>query len=109
MRAHRDGFRLAQHPSAGQEAVLRHIADCRTAALGGHLDECGACGHRRISYNSCRDRHCPKCQSLARADWLEARLQRLLPVPYFHVCVFQTIPASDSGGIRPPIPIESGR
>lgn len=69
---------------------MRHIADCRTAALGGHVDECSSCGLQRISYNSCRDRHCPKCQSLARAGWLEARLQRLLPVPYFHV-VF-TIP-----------------
>ncbi len=70
--------------------MLRHIAACRTAALGGHLDSCPDCGHQRPSYNSCRDRHCPKCQSAARADWLEARLDRLLPVPYFHV-VF-TIP-----------------
>lgn len=90
VRAHGNEFRHAHHPSAGQEAVLRHIADCRTAALGGHVDECDSCRHQRISYNSCRDRHCPKCQSIARADWLEARLQRLLPVPYFHV-VF-TIP-----------------
>lgn len=90
VRAHGNAFRLAHHPSGPQEAVLRHIATCRTAALGGHLDECDACGQQRISYNSCRDRHCPKCQSLARAEWLEARLQRLLPIPYFHV-VF-TIP-----------------
>ena len=90
VRAHGNEFRLRHHPSVAQEAVLRHIADCRTAALGGHLDLCDACGHRRISYNSCRDRHCPKCQSLARADWLEARLERLLPSAYFHV-VF-TIP-----------------
>ena len=70
--------------------MLRHIVECRTAALGGHLDQCDTCGHQRISYNSCRDRHCPKCQAIARDDWIEARLARLLPVPYFHV-VF-TIP-----------------
>jgi transposase-like zinc-binding protein len=64
---------------------MRHIADCRTAALGGHLEECDSCGHRRISFNSCRDRHCPKCQSTAREAWIEAQLTKLLPVPYFHV------------------------
>ena len=90
VRLHGDEFRRVYHPSAQQEAVLRHIAECRTAALGGHIDACPACGHQRISYNSCRDRHCPKCQAIARADWLEARLERLLPIPYFHV-VF-TIP-----------------
>lgn len=90
VRQHGDDFRRSCHPSAQQEAVLRHIAQCRTAALGGHLDVCNSCGHQRISYNSCRDRHCPKCQAIARADWLEARLERLLPIPYFHV-VF-TIP-----------------
>ena len=56
---------------------------CRTAALGGHLEECDACGHQRPAYNSCRDCHCPKCQSLARAHWLEDRQAELLPVPYF--------------------------
>jgi len=70
--------------------VLEHIVACRTAALGGHLDACDSCGTQRISYNSCRDRHCPKCQSTARAQWVTERLERLLPVPYFHV-VF-TIP-----------------
>jgi hypothetical protein len=90
VRLHGDEFRRACHPSAPEEAVLRHIAECRTAALGGHIDQCPDCGHQRISYNSCRDRHCPKCQAIARADWLEARLERLLPIPYFHV-VF-TIP-----------------
>lgn len=80
------------HPvSPAQEAVLRHIETCRTAALGGHADTCDSCGHVRISYNSCRDRHCPKCQSLAKAAWLERRREHLLPVPYFHV-VF-TVPA----------------
>ncbi len=60
------------------------IENCRTAALGGHVDECDSCGHRRISYNSCRNRHCPKCQSLAKERWLEARKDELLPVSYFH-------------------------
>jgi hypothetical protein len=65
--------------------VLRAIARCRTAALGGHLDECTRCGHRAISYNSCRNRHCPKCQAGARDRWLAARRQELLPTRYVHV------------------------
>src|SRR5271167_2074541 len=66
--------------------VLLAIARCRTAALGGHIDECSCCGHRAtISYNSCRNRHCPKCQSGAREHWLEARRRELLPSPYAHV------------------------
>jgi hypothetical protein len=65
--------------------VLLAIAQCRTAALGGHLDECTRCGHRAISYNSCRNRHCPKCQAGARERWLAARRQELLPTPYVHV------------------------
>lgn len=85
MRLHGDEYHDAHHPSVAQEAVLRHIAACRTAVLGGHIEQCDSCGHARISYNSCRDRHCPKCQSLARGDWLESRLERLLPIPYFHV------------------------
>lgn len=71
--------------SRAQLRVLRAIEACRTAALGGHLDQCDQCGHRRISYNSCRNRHCPKCQSLAKAKWLTARQAELLPVQYFHV------------------------
>jgi hypothetical protein len=74
-----------------QLAVLRAIARCRTAALGGHLDVCTACDHREPSYNSCRNRHCPKCQALAQARWIEGRLERILPVHYFHV-VF-TVPS----------------
>ncbi len=85
IRLHGDRYCREHHPSAAQQKVLRHIATCRTAALGGHIDECDGCGHQRISYNSCRDRHCPKCQGLQRAQWLEQRLERLLPVPYFHV------------------------
>ena len=75
----------------GQRRVMRHLVSCRTAQLGGHVDVCHGCGHERQSYNSCRDRHCPKCQGTERARWLEQRLARLLPVPYFHV-VF-TVPS----------------
>jgi hypothetical protein len=71
--------------SRGQRRVMSAIEQCRTAALGGHVEECDACGHQRISYNSCRNRHCPKCQSLTRAQWLSERQAELLPVEYFHV------------------------
>jgi hypothetical protein len=64
---------------------MRAIEVCRTSVLGGHVDQCDACSYQRVSYNSCRNRHCPKCQSLAKARWLEARLADLLPVEYFHV------------------------
>jgi predicted RNA-binding Zn-ribbon protein involved in translation (DUF1610 family) len=78
---------LEQHPwlSVQQRSVLRAIARCRTAMLGGHLDRCDACGHQAISYNSCRNRHCPKCQAQARERWLHARERDLLDVPYVHV------------------------
>ncbi len=72
--------------------MLRHLGQCRTPALGGHRDVCDSCGHEKISYNSCRDRHCPKCQGTERAKWLERRLEHVLPIPYFHV-VF-TLPAA---------------
>ena len=65
--------------------VLHAIENCRTAVLGGHVGECDQCGHRVISYNSCRNRHCPKCQGAARQQWLADRIADLLPVPYFHV------------------------
>jgi hypothetical protein len=65
--------------------VMNAIEWCRTAALGGHVDACDACGHLRISYNSCRNRHCPKCQGQARAQWVAARQAELLPIEYFHV------------------------
>src|ERR1700680_3669549 len=71
--------------SAGQKKALRDIAVCRTAALGGHVEQCDRCGHRTIAYCSCRNRHCPKCQSAARAAWLEQRATELLPVGYFHI------------------------
>src|SRR5882762_6301895 len=65
--------------------VLRAIARCRTAALGGHRDQCPGCGYRTTSYNSCRNRHCPKCQSGARDQWMMARQNELLPVAYVHL------------------------
>lgn len=68
-----------------QRALLRAVEICRTAVLGGHVEQCDHCSHQRISYNSCRNRHCPKCQSLARAKWLQQRQGELLPVEYFHV------------------------
>ncbi len=71
--------------SRGQRRTMSAIERCRSAALGGHLERCDSCGHERIAYNSCRNRHCPKCQSLARAQWLEHRRAELLPVQYFHV------------------------
>jgi len=71
--------------SPQQRKAFRDIRDCRTARLGGHLHECDRCGHRVILYNSCRNRHCPKCQARARARWLAQRETELLPVPYFHV------------------------
>lgn len=90
VRAYGDDYRRAHRASAAQKRVLRNIAVCRTAALGGHVDQCDGCGHARLSYNSCRDRHCPKCQGPQRAEWLAQRLERVLPVPYVHA-VF-TIP-----------------
>ncbi|HOC32087.1 MAG TPA: transposase zinc-binding domain-containing protein, partial [Armatimonadota bacterium] len=77
--------------SIGQRRGMRAIELCRTAALGGHVDRCDHCGHEVISYNSCRNRHCPKCQNLDKALWREARQNEVLPVPYYHV-VF-TLPA----------------
>jgi Transposase zinc-binding domain/Putative transposase len=71
--------------SSGQRRVMTAIEVCRTAALGGHLERCDDCSHERNAYNSCANRHCPKCQSLARAQWLEDRRSELLEVPYFHV------------------------
>jgi hypothetical protein len=78
-RDHADGL------SRGQRCAMSAIERCRTAALGGHVEQCDACGHQRVAYNSCRNRHCPKCQSLTRAQWLEDRHAELLPVEYFHV------------------------
>jgi hypothetical protein len=86
LRAQGQAF-IEQHRwlSVQQRTVLRALERCRTAALGGHLDHCTTCGHQAISYNSCRNRHCPKCQAQARARWLAARQRELLDVPYVHV------------------------
>lgn len=73
-------------PHRLQEATkLRATERCRTAALGGHRDQCVRCGHQAISYNSCRNRHCPKCQANAREKWRRARENELIPVSYFHL------------------------
>jgi hypothetical protein len=92
-RHHGDAFRAAQGESLShaQRRVMSAIALCRTAALGGHVERCADCAFTRIAYNSCRNRHCPKCQGLARAQWLADRQAELLPVAYFHL-VF-TVPA----------------
>jgi hypothetical protein len=92
-RAHGADWREANagHVSLAQLKVMSAIENCRTSALGGHVERCEDCAHTRISYNSCRNRHCPKCQAAAARKWLEDREADLLPVPYFHV-VF-TVPA----------------
>jgi len=94
LRRHAEAYRKRYRSgtSLPQWRVIRALQQCRTAALGGHIAQCDRCGHQVISYNSGRNRHCPKCQSLAKARWLEARRAELLPVPYYHV-VF-TLPDS---------------
>jgi hypothetical protein len=93
-RAHGAAWRTANagHASLAQLKVMSAIETCRTAALGGHVERCEDCAHELISYNSCRNRHCPKCQAAAARQWLEERQAELLPVPYYHV-VF-TLPAA---------------
>jgi hypothetical protein len=92
-RAHGPAWRQANagHVSLSQLKVMSAIEVCRTEALGGHVAGCAKCGHQHIAYNSCKNRHCPKCQGPAARDWMEARAEDLLPVEYFHV-VF-TLPA----------------
>jgi hypothetical protein len=92
-RRHADAYRHAHEGHLGrvERRVMSAIELCRTAALGGHTEACAECGLVRCAYNSCRNRHCPKCQGAARAEWVAARQAELLPVPYFHV-VF-TVPA----------------
>ncbi len=86
-RRYGDAYRRAQAGtlSTAQRRVMSAIEACRTVALGGHVEQCDHCDHQRICYNSCRDRHCPKCQSLARAEWIEQRQTELLDTQYFHV------------------------
>ena len=69
--------------SSQQKRVFSDIQACRTAVMGGHVRACDHCGHREISYNSCRNRHCPKCQAMARAEWLQDRAAELLPIAYY--------------------------
>jgi len=85
VRTHGAAYRQAHRLTRGQHRALRAIAACRTAALGGHTEACEVCGAIRIAYNSCRNRPCPKCQTLAKERWLAARRAELLPVEYFHV------------------------
>ena len=97
LRAHGSAWRLAQRTrlSLGQLKVMSAIEQCRTAALGGHVLRCEGCGHDQTAYNSCRNRHCPKCQSSAARRWLEARQADLLPVDYYHVVFTLPAPISD--------------
>jgi hypothetical protein len=85
VRRYGDHDRLEHPVSLAQRRVMRAIEECRTAALGGHVEQCDRCQHTRVWYNSCRNRHCPKCQSLARAEWIEQREAEVLDCPYFHV------------------------
>lgn len=87
LRRHGPAFTHARkgRPGRIEMRVMRAITVCRTAALGGYVEACDDCGATRIAYNSCRNRHCPKCQGAARIAWLEARQVELLPVPYFHI------------------------
>lgn len=85
VRAYGQAFGTTHRLSRQHRRVLRAIAQCRTAALGGHVEQCADCGHQRIAYNSCRNRHCPKCQGGQRAQWFAAQQALLLPVPYVHV------------------------
>jgi len=85
VREYGEAFRATHHVSHEQARVLRALVQCRTVALGGHVEACETCGAEQISYNSCRNRHCPKCQGAARAKWLAAEQALRLPVPYFHV------------------------
>jgi hypothetical protein len=86
LREHLGAYRAARRLSPAQHKAVRAIMSCCTAALGGHADCCASCGQAlRVSYNSCRGRHCPKCQWAAQQRWVERRLGELLPVPYYHL------------------------
>ena len=98
IRDHAETLRAQQAVTPEQGKVLRALAACRTAAMGGHLDRCLDCGYERPAYNSCRNRHCPKCQAIDQARWLAGRLETLLPIPYFHV-VF-TLPGELSAVVQ---------
>jgi predicted Zn-ribbon and HTH transcriptional regulator len=84
-RRHGESYRRAHRLPASHKKVMRAVSVCRTAELGGHLKQCDTCGFEHPAYNSCRNRHCPKCQSLAKAQWLEKQTSELLPVGYYHL------------------------
>jgi hypothetical protein len=84
-RSHGESYHKTHSLSASQRKVMRAVSVCRTKELGGHLKQCDTCGFEHPSYNSCRNRHCPKCQSLAKAQWLQKQTSELLPVGYFHL------------------------
>ena len=109
-RRHGESYERANagHLGRVERRVIGAITACRTAALGGHVEQCDDCGLTRVAYNSCRNRHCAKCQAAARAEWLAARQSDLLPVPYFHV-VFTSAAgrgrdrlSEQADGLRPP-------
>jgi Putative transposase/Transposase zinc-binding domain len=85
LRLYGPAYRRSHRLTLDQHRVMRDIERCRTPAMGGHLCRCDSCGHERYAFNSCRNRHCPKCQGNARRKWVEARCSQLLPVEYFHV------------------------
>src|SRR4030042_1244995 len=99
-RQHGPAYRESHRLSRNAFRVMRAIEVCRTADLGGHKDQCDHCGHLEISYNSCRNRHCPKCQTLRKERWIEARSEDLLPIEYFHV-VFTIHWIVTGGGLSP--------
>src|SRR5260370_18912825 len=96
-RGHGPAWRQANvgHVSLAQLKVMSAIESCRTAALGGHVARCQDCAYTTIAYNSCRNRHCPKCQGAAAKQWLAERAAELLPVPYFHVVFTLPAPIAD--------------
>jgi len=96
-RRHGEAFRQAHagHLGGVERRIMGAITACRTAVLGGHVEQCDDCGAMRIAYNSCRNRHCPKCQGLARAQWLAERQAELLPAPYFHVVFTLPVPVGE--------------
>lgn len=98
VRSHRPGLEARQFLSRGQKRVLTAIIRCRTAALGGHVEVCTGCGREHPSYNSCRNRHCPKCQAAAQQQWIDARAERILNVLHFHL-VF-TLPSELKSLVR---------
>ena len=95
LNAHWQELQQSARLNSWQWRTLDAVRRCRTAGLGAHVDGCTSCGHLRISYNSCRNRHCPKCQGAAAKQWLAERAAELLPVPYFHLVFTLPAPIAD--------------